>query len=85
MKAWFIFTINGKRIATWAQDYDEAKANLVEKYGNVSMKYVGNSCHNPFMKPLDDDEITTINMSSVDKMIAFGLDTLFLNLLRKAW
>ena len=37
------------------------------------------------MVKYNDDEITTINMSSVDKMIAFGLDTLFLNLLRKAW
>ena len=87
MKAWFVFMINGKRVATWAQSYEEAEANLIQKYGNVSMKYVGNTCHNPFMEPLKDDEITTINMSAVDKMIAFGLDTLFLDLLkpRKAW
>ena len=85
MKAWFVFMINGKRVATWAQDYEEAEANIIKKYGNVSMEYVGNTCHDPFMEPLNDDEITTVNMSCVDKMIAFGIDTIFLSLLRKAW
>ena len=73
MKAWFVFMINGKRVATWAQSYEEAKENLIQKYGNVSMTYVGNTCHDPFMDELQDDEIDTINMSIVDKMIAFQI------------
>ena len=75
MKTWFVYLINGKNVATWANNSEEAEENLVKEYGNVEMKYVTTIFfRNPKIKI---DEVTYIGMSAVDKMIACGLSDLF--------
>ena len=77
MKAWFVYIIDGKKIGTWANNNEEAEQNLRKKYGDISMQYVGNTCHNIDLQP---DDIIYTGMSTTDKMIAFGFMNMFIGL-----
>lgn len=81
MKTWFIYLINGKRIGTWANNTEKAKENLIKIYGNVEMKYIGNTCYNPKEKI---DKFTHKGMSAVDIMMAYRLDKMFTGILLTA-
>lgn len=41
MKTWFTYSINGLRVATWANNIDEAEANLRREYPNDPMTFTG--------------------------------------------
>lgn len=70
MKTWFVFEIDGKKIAAWANNEKEAADNLKHLYGDTSMKYVGIYWSNGIgEKP---DEFTHDGMSPTDAMIATG-------------
>ena len=71
MKTWFVYEINGKRIATWANNNKEAIENLRTLYGDADMKYVGIWWSNGIgEKP---DEYTNVGMTPTDTIIASGI------------
>lgn len=77
MKAWFVFFINGKKIATWANNTDEARENMIAEFGDVPMKYLGIYFNKFGERP---DGIIRHGMSPVDTMIAFGLVNMLIGL-----
>ena len=79
MKAWFVYLINGKRIAIWANNSEEAEKKLSAEYGNVDMKYLGidYGCNGCTVKA---DGYCTRGMSLCDRMIASGMANLFVGL-----
>lgn len=69
MRSWFVYLINGIKIGTWANNNKEAEKNLREKYGDVSMEFVGISFNDIGIKP---DKVIHNGMSPTDMMIASG-------------
>ena len=68
MKAWFVYDINGKHVAVWVNNNDDAKKLLKEEYGDVEMTFlgVGDRFHTV-------DSYCYSGMSPCDSMIALGL------------
>lgn len=69
MKTWFIYLVNGKKIAVWVNNSDEGYKRIKKKYGDIPMNFMG-------MKLFNDDEVDeylTNGMNGVDFMIASGL------------
>lgn len=76
MKGWFVYLINGKKIGTWANNCGEAEKNLIAEFGDVQMEFLG--IENGL--GVESEEVIYRGMSSVDKMIAFGLANILIGL-----
>ena len=73
MKTWFIYLIDGKRVATWANNCIEARNNLRKEYGSdICMDFVGIDWHLGHENE-KADEYCYSGMSCVDFMIASGI------------
>ena len=70
MKTWFIYLVNGKKVAVWVNNSDEGYKRIKKKYGDIPIQFLG-------MKLFDDDtgadEYLSTGMTSVDFMIASGI------------
>ena len=79
MKSWFVFSVNGKKIGTWANNFAEAKGNMVAEYGDVPMEFVGINYGDLGAQP---EGVIHRGMSAVDVMIAYGLGNMLVGLRR---
>lgn len=67
MKCWFVFKVNGERVAVWTNSDADGIEKLKKVYGeDASVEFIG---WGPFE---EYDKRLTIGMSAVDTMIASG-------------
>ncbi len=84
MKIWFVFNINGLRVAYWANNEKDAFKLLKEEYSEATdVKCLG--CYARGIKAMSDlepDVFSKRGMSPTDISIASGMIQMFANALR---
>lgn len=69
MKAWFVYLVNGEKVAVWVNNDKEGYDRIAQKYGDVPVKFLGMHL---FDSDTEADEYLSTGMTSVDFMIASG-------------
>ena len=69
MKSWFVFLVDGKKVGTWAKNYEEAMANMLSEFWDVPLEYLGINYGKLGTQP---EKVTHRGMSAVDLMLAYG-------------